>query len=199
MSIRTFLKSTLLAAMVATPLLSHASDQFDNSVYNPRQHEPGYAPETLIKFAEQFVQALEQKHLATFDDLDFNVFSHQKWHELGNSHAQDVIVHWPDGRVTTGIDAHIQDLAAMFDFAPDTRIQEHPIRIADGKWTAVTGIMEGTFSQPMATANGSVIAPTGKSFRIMMATIGRWQNGVLAEEWLVWDKQTFLQQIGLAQ
>ena len=86
----------------------------------------------------------------------------------------------------------------MFVYAPDTRIQEHPIRIADGRWTAVVGIMEGTFSRPMVTADGSVIQPTDKTYRIMMATVGRWENGVMAEEWLFWDNQSFMQQIGLA-
>ena len=58
--------------------------------------------------------------------------------------------------------------------------------------------MEGTFSEPMVIADGSVIEPTGKSYRIMMATIGRWENGVMAEEWLFWDNLSFMQQIGLA-
>jgi glutamate dehydrogenase (NAD(P)+) len=43
----------------------------------------------------------------------------------------------------------------MFVFAPDTRIVEHPIRIASGPWTAVTGSMEGTFSQPMPLPDGT--------------------------------------------
>ena len=32
-----------------------------------------------------------------------------------------------------------------------------------------------------------------------MATIGRRQNGVMAEEWLFWDNQAFMKQIGLAE
>ena len=35
----------------------------------------------------------EQVNLANFDDLDFNVYSAQKWEELGKSHAQDITVH----------------------------------------------------------------------------------------------------------
>jgi predicted ester cyclase len=140
----------------------------------------------------------EQANLATFDDLDFNVFTGQKWEELGKSHAQNIVVHWPDGRTTTGIETHIQDLKAMFVFAPDTRIQEHPIKIASGDWTAVTGVFEGTFSQPMPIGDGKTIPPTGKPFKLTMATIGRWENGVMAEEWLFWDNQTFMKQIGLA-
>src|SRR6266446_9574859 len=73
---------------------------------------------------------LEKTHLENFDDLDFNVYSNQKWDQLGKSHAKDVVVHWPDGRTTHGIEDHIEDLKAMFVFAPDTRIKEHPVRIA---------------------------------------------------------------------
>ena len=35
------------------------------------------------------------KNIATFDDLDFNVFSHQKWDEFSKSHSKDIVVHWP--------------------------------------------------------------------------------------------------------
>lgn len=144
------------------------------------------------------VADLEEKHLELFDDLDYNVFSGQKWDELGRSHAEDVIVHWPDGRTTEGIDAHLEDLKAMFVFAPDTRIEVHPIRIASGKWTAVTGVIEGTFTEPMPIGDGKTIEPTGKAFKLPMATIGRWEGGTMAEEWLFWDNQAFMRQIGLA-
>jgi hypothetical protein len=140
----------------------------------------------------------EKAHLATFDDLDFNVFSGQKWDELGRSHAKDITVHWPDGRVTHGIEAHIDDLKAMFVYAPDTRIKEHPIRIASGDWTSVTGVMQGTFTRPMPVGGGKTIPPTGKAYTIAMATIGHWKNGVMDEEYLFWDNQAFMKQIGLA-
>jgi predicted ester cyclase len=141
----------------------------------------------------------EKANLATFDDLDFNVFSGQRWDDLGKSHAKDITVHWPDGRTTRGLEAHTADLKGMFVYAPDTRIQEHPIKIASGDWTAVTGVMEGTFSKPMPVGNGKTMPPTGKSFKLSMVTIGRWKNGVMEEEWLFWDNQTFMKQIGLAQ
>jgi predicted ester cyclase len=144
------------------------------------------------------MEQMEQANLATFDDLDFNVYSGQKWDQLGKSHAKDITVHWPDGRTTTGIDTHIEDLKGMFVFAPDTRIKEHPIKIASGEWTAVTGVMEGTFSQPMPIGEGKTIAPTGKPFKLTMVTIGHWNDGVMDEEWLMWDNQAFMKQIGLA-
>jgi hypothetical protein len=49
---------------------------------------------------------IELTNLENFDDLDFNVYSGQKWDQLGRSHAKDIVVHWPDGRTTRGIEPH---------------------------------------------------------------------------------------------
>ena len=140
------------------------------------------------------------RNLATFDSLDYVVFSNQEWSRLHESHAQDITVTWPDGHDTQGIERHIEDLKAMFVYAPDTKILEHPIRIGNGSWTAVTGVMTGTFTQPMPLPNGQSIPPTGKSFRLPMATIAHWTpEGVMDHEWLFWDNQTYMQQIGVGQ
>ena len=140
------------------------------------------------------------KNLQTFDTLDYTVFSNQEWTRLHESHAADIIVHWPDGHFTTGIEKHIEDLKAMFVYAPDTRIKEHPIRIGSGKMTAVMGIMEGTFTKPMPIGNGKFIQPTGKSFKLPMCTIGIWKNdGSMSEEYLFWDNQTYMNQLGLGK
>lgn len=139
-----------------------------------------------------------KEYLKTFDDLDFNVFSNQKWNEFQKSHAQDVVVHWPDGHTTKGLSKHLEDMKAMFSFAPDTRIKTHPIKIGQGDWTAVVGVMEGTFTKPMKTLDGKTIQPTHKAFKINMCTVGHWKNGVMDEEYLFWDNQTYLSQLGLA-
>lgn len=144
-------------------------------------------------------EAMVTTHIATFDDLDFNVFSGQKWDQLSKSHSADIAVHWPDGHVTKGIDVHIADLKAMFVYAPDTRIKEHPVKFGTGDWTSVQGIMEGTFTKPMPIGGGKSIPPTGKSFKLPMATIGHWKNGVMDEEYLYWDNQTYMKQLGLAK
>jgi hypothetical protein len=59
------------------------------------------------------------EHIRTFDHLDFHVFSDQAWSELSKSHAEDIIVHWPDGHSVTGIKGHINDLKALR--VPDLR------------------------------------------------------------------------------
>jgi hypothetical protein len=139
------------------------------------------------------------KDLVRFDTLDYTVFSNQEWTRLHESHATDVKVYWPDGHMTQGIEVHIQDLKALFVYAPDTRIKEHPIRFGSGKYTAVTGVFEGTFTKPMPAGNGKFIQPTGKAFKMPMATIALWENGVIVEEHLFWDNLTYMRQIGLAK
>jgi hypothetical protein len=149
----------------------------------------------MYEAEEQTVNA----HIVTFDALDFDVFTHQKWDRLHESHSKDVIVHWPDGHTTQGIDRHIEDLKAMFVYAPDTRIQVHPVKFGSGEWTSVIGEMEGTFTKPMPTAGGKTIAPTGKPFKLKMCTVGHWKSGVMDEEYLFWDNQEFMKEIGLGQ
>ena len=68
------------------------------------------------------------EQIAKFDNLDFDVFTNQKWDRLKESHSKDIVVHWPDGHLTNGIARHIADLKEMFVYAPDTRIKEHPVK-----------------------------------------------------------------------
>lgn len=136
-------------------------------------------------------------YLKTFDALDFDVFSNQKWDRFKESHAQNIKVYWPDGHVTEGLDVHIKDMKNLFVYAPDTRIKEHPIKFGSGDYTIVTGVFEGTFTKPMPIGDGKFIQPTGKAFKFPMATVGLWKDGVMIEEHLFWDNATYNKQIGL--
>ncbi len=175
--------SRIFAAMVVTAILLTTGNAVADSELE------------RYKTAERIAHA----HIATFDTLDFDVFTNQKWDRLRESHSHDVVVHWPDGHQTKGIERHIADLKAMFVYAPDTRIEVHPVKISSGEWTSVIGVMEGTFTKPMPTPDGKMIPPTGKPFKLVMCTVGHWKGGVMDEEYLFWDNQTFMKQIGLAQ
>jgi hypothetical protein len=145
-------------------------------------------------------KALTERRLAIFDTLDYEFYSNQKWDMFNHSHADNIKVYYPDGNVTTGLyPQHIDQLTPMFSFAPDTKIKNHPVRFGSGDWTCVIGEMEGTFSKPMPIGNGKTIPPTNKKFKLSMSTIGHWQDGKMIEEYLFWDNQSFMKQIGLAQ
>ena len=152
---------------------------------------------------DQSAMQVDQKtaeRLVRFDSLDFQFYSNQKWDSFAISHDANIKVYYPDGTVTTGLyPQHIEMLTPMFAFAPDTRITSHSVKFGSGDWTAVIGVMEGTFSKPMDIGNGKTIPPTGKKFKLSMSTIGHWKDGKMIEEYLHWDNQSFMKQIGLAQ
>ena len=168
-------------------------------------NDGSYSPEMQAKIDEMKKElkkytderAMIDKNLETFDTLDFVVFSNQEWTRLHESHSKDVKVNWPDGHYTMGIERHIEDLKAMFVYAPDTSIKVHPIKFGSGEYTSVIGVMTGTFTKPMPIGDGKFIQPTGKQFSIPMCTVGHWKDGVMTEEWLFWDNATYMKQIGI--
>lgn len=183
------LRTTLATALVAV---------FGFVYINAFAQSTAERPATPPPKAERQAPKVE-KNLKVFDTLDFDVFSNQKWDRLAESHAKDIVVTWPDGHETVGIDKHIEDLKAMFVFAPDITIKTHPIRFGSGSWTSVSGVMTGTFTKPMPLPDGKSIAPTGKRFAIGMVTIGHWKGATMDHEWLFWDNQDFMNQLGLGK
>lgn len=144
--------------------------------------------------------SITKKRLEIFDVLDFEYYTNQKWDNFGESHTDDIVVYNADGSVSEGLHPHhIDDLKPMFVFAPDTRIEKHPVKFGNGEWTAVIGELEGTFTEPMPIGDGKTIPPTGKKFKLRMATIGHWDGTKMTEEYLFYDNQSFMKQIGLAQ
>src|SRR3990172_3218827 len=125
------MKTTFRKTLIAATLLALCGTA---SAQSTAEH-----PTTPPPAHERQAPAVE-RNLKTFDVLDFDVFSNQKWDRLQESHAKDIVVTWPDGHETKGIEKHIDDLKALFVFAPDITIKVHPIRFGSGTWTAATGV-----------------------------------------------------------
>ena len=141
-----------------------------------------------------------QENLKRFDQLDFDAYSHRKDMKLFREiHCADVKVVFPDGRTTQGIDQHVKDIEGLFNGTPDSRITAHPISFGSGDWTATTGVLEATFSEPMKLPDGKSIPPTGNKVKLPMATIAKWKNGCIAEEHLFWDNAEYMGQLGLGK
>jgi len=141
-----------------------------------------------------------ESNLKRFDRLDFDAYSGRKDMKLFRElHCPDVVVVFPDGRTTHGIDQHVTDIHGLFNGTPDSRITAHPISFGSGEWTATTGVLEATFTEPMKLPDGTSIPPTGKKVKMPMATIARWQNGCIAEEHLFWDNAEYMKQLGLGK
>lgn len=194
MTMKTMLKSLLATIAIG---LTAGSSLADDPPKDLNKAVPTLMQE-LAKY--QDAEAVIKKNLENFDTLDFDVYTNQKWDRLHESHANDIVVHYPNGSTTKGLDAHIAALKPMFVVAPDTRINSHPVRFGSGEWTGVIGVLEGTFTKPMPLGNDKGAEPTGKAFRLLMATIGRWNKDcVMVEEYLFWDNLDFMKQIGLAK
>lgn len=165
------------------------------------QQTPASSGETNItgKQSPSNADQLTQERLRRFDSLDFQFYSHQRWDSFAISHDPNIKVYYPDGTITTGLyPQHIDMLTPLFAFAPDTKITNHPVKFGSGDWTCVIGELEGTFSKPMQ-AGAKTIQPTGKKFKLSMCTVGHWKDGKMIEEYLFWDNQAMMKQIGLAQ
>jgi ketosteroid isomerase-like protein len=138
-----------------------------------------------------------KEHLRRFDELDFEAFSKQNWTLFNEIHMSDVEVIFPDGHRTRGIERHDDDMKAMFAYAPDLKIKDHPVSFGSGEWTATIGTMAGTFTGPMQMPDGRAVPPTGKSFQIPMATIAHWTDGRITQEYLFWDSLELMRQMGV--
>jgi len=188
---------TTVAAIVFVAILATFTSCTNNS--SELQAKVDSLQNELKKFTDE--KTLTEHRLLKFDTLDYEYYSNQKWDMFKHNHAENIKVYYPDGFITEGLyPQHIDMLTPMFVFAPDTKIEQHPIKFGSGDWTTVIGVMEGTFSKPMPIGNGKTIPPTGKKFKLSMATIAHWgPDGKMTEEYLFWDNQSFMKQIGLAK
>ncbi|MDQ4066932.1 MAG: ester cyclase [Thermoproteota archaeon] len=106
---------------------------------------------------------VERANLDRFDKLDFEAWNNRNWTLFEELHSPDVLVVDFTGNTTRGIDQHLQWAMASVSAQPESRVLAHPIKIAAGDWTAVTGALPGNLT---------------------MLTLARWEDGRIAEEYL---------------
>lgn len=141
-------------------------------------------------------RAQTARHLEIFDELDLVAFNSRDMKRIGEIHADNVIVHNPDGTKTSPFPPHSEELQFLFDTF-DFTVAEHIVGFGFGEWTAGISISEGRWVKPITTPDGKVLQATGKSVSLKIATIARWENGRIAEEYLFWDNADWNRQIGL--
>ncbi len=109
----------------------------------------------------------EEQNLANFDRVDFEAWNGPDWALFRQLHTPDVIVDWAGTR-TEGIEAHEAMARQFVAAAPDMKITAHPIKIAQGEWTAVVGEVAGA----------------------RMVTVAKWRDGAIAEEYIFLNAPT---------
>lgn len=136
------------------------------------------------------------RHLKIFDELDLEAFNNRDMKRIGEIHADNVIVHNPDGTKTSPFSPHEEELKFLFDTF-NFKVTDHIVGFGYGEWTAGISISEGKWVKPITLPDGVVLQPTGNKVRLKIATIARWKNGRIAEEYLFWDNKEWNKQIGL--
>lgn len=148
--------------------------------------------------AHKAERALTNRHIALYDELDLVAFNQRNMKRLAELHTEDVLVYNPDGKQTTPYAPHEKELEFLFE-AFDLKIPEHIVGFGYGEWTAGIANIEGKWVKPITLPDGTRFEPTGKSVRLKVATIARWENERIAEEYLFWDNADWNRQIGLGQ
>jgi hypothetical protein len=104
----------------------------------------------------------EASHLDAFDDLDFKGWNGPDWDVFRHRHTDDVIVEMM-GKRTTNLDDHVALCEDVIKQNPKLKIEDHPIKLAEGEWTAVMGNLPG-----------------GRR----MVTVAKWRDGAISEEYV---------------
>ncbi len=141
-------------------------------------------------------RAQTEQHLKIFDELDLVAFNSRDMNRIGEIHADNVIVHNPDGTKTSPFLPHAEELQFLFDTF-EFKVAEHIVGFGYGQWTAGISISKGRWVKPITLPDGKVLQPTGKPVSLKIATIARWENGRIVEEYLFWDNADWNRQIGL--
>ena len=120
---------------------------------------------------------------------------------LGTMQSEDVVVHQIGAPTTRGRDAHRKDMEMWIGAFPDMRVHNDPydIQFGQGDWTVAMGRLSGTFTGQLNLPDGTVVEPTGKAFETFFTTIGHWKNEQLDIQYVLYDAQDIMAQIGVSR
>ena len=161
--------AALFSLLLLIPLLAVSPIGFDlNNNFTAMAQEQASSTTTTSSSSNQTEIVVaqtpeEQANLDRFDRLDFEAWNNRNWTLFEELHSPDVLVVDFAGNTTRGIDQHLQWAMAAVSAQPESRVLAHPIKIAAGDWTAVTGTLPGNLT---------------------MVTVAHWEDGRIAEEYL---------------
>jgi hypothetical protein len=123
------------------------------------------------------------------------------WETFRKRHTEDVAVYWPGGAPPTkGRHNHDLEAVEFFKTFPDNHLINNPYKIFFGQsdYTCTVADFSGTMKGPMRGADGKMIQPTNKKFRLEFCTVAHWnKDGEILEERLFYDLMGMLKQIGV--
>jgi hypothetical protein len=98
-----------------------------------------------------------------------------------------------------GSAAHSAAMQQFLRSFPDMHVNTpYPIQFGSGDWITVVTNVTGTFTGELTLADGSAIAPTGKTFDLEFGQTSKWNGDRLIVISAFWDAALQQQQLGLA-
>jgi hypothetical protein len=170
----------IVFSLLLLPLLAASPSGFDFNNFTAMAQEEASSSssnQTEIVVAQT---PEEQANLDRFDKLDFEAWNNRNWTLFQEIHSPDVLVVDFNGNTTRGIEQHLQwAMAAVAADPESSKVLAHPIKIAAGDWTAVTGTLPGNLT---------------------MVTVAHWEDGRIAEEYLfLQNSPAMMNQTGAGQ
>jgi len=140
-----------------------------------------------------------EENLRLMKTLD-DAWNSQDWETFNERHTDNVAVFWPgQADPTKGGHAHHMEAMEFFKTFPDNRVANDPYKIlfGHGDYTCSVAEFTGTMKGPMKGADGKLIPPTNRKFKVEFCTVAHWKDGKIVEEKLFYDQIGLLKQIGL--
>ena len=151
---------TFIATLVTSYTPFQTPSQFTAAAVMTLEQQSPSSNQTAIVVTQT---PQEKANLERFDELDFESWNNRNWTQFREIHGPDVLVVDFVGNTTRGIDQHLDWATAFTSAEPESKVLAHPIKIAAGNWTAVTGTLPGNAT---------------------MITLAHWEDGRIAEEYL---------------
>jgi len=141
----------------------------------------------------------ESENMELMKTLD-DAWNTQDWETFKKRHAANTAVYWPgQPEPTRGRDAHHKEAVEFFKTFPDNHVANSPYKISfsQGNYTCSVADFTGTMKGTMKGADGKIIQPTNKKFKVELCTVALWKNKEIVEERLFYDVVGMMRQLGL--
>jgi hypothetical protein len=131
------------------------------------------------------------------DDL----FNARDFDALDTVHHPDMIAYVTgSAEPIYGRQAHAAAMQQLVRMFPDIRVHTpYPIQFGTGDWITVVTNVTGTFTGEMVLPDGTLIAPTGKTFDVEFGQTSKWDGEQLVVISAFWDAELQAKQLGIAQ
>lgn len=143
---------------------------------------------------------IEVETIYKFLVSDIDNFSYRSISQFKLKHSKNVLVHYPDGKITKGFKQYSEAMKTTFAFSPHAHFNTNKIIEGDGVWLSISGVLSGDFTEKLAIGDGAFVQPSGKRYNLNTQIIAYLdKNGAMEEVFLYWDNKEIAAQIGIGE